>query len=72
MLKKVVENPYLNFLSGMVLFITSGYETWTSFGEESLGAHHGVLLFSLIHILKVLPDIMEGLAELEEAHEASK
>ena len=52
MLSKVVHSPYLNLISGVVLLLTSGYETWSSFGEETVGAHHGILVFSVIHIFK--------------------
>ena len=29
--------------------------------EIKMGAHHGVIIFSIMHILKTLPDIFEGL-----------
>ena len=29
--------------------------------EFKMGAHHGVIIFSIMHILKTLPDIFEGL-----------
>ena len=69
MLKNIVQSPYLNILSGLILLITAGYETWKGFGETSLGAHHGILIFSLIHIAKSFPEVMHGLKELEEASE---
>jgi len=67
MIKKIVKSPYLNFFSGLILLITSAYEVWESFGEESIGAHHGVMLFSLIHIVKSIPHMMEGFTQIEEA-----
>ncbi|MCU7845116.1 MAG: hypothetical protein KZQ93_14900 [Candidatus Thiodiazotropha sp. (ex Monitilora ramsayi)] len=69
MLKYLAQSPYLNFFSGIILFLTSGYETWKSFGEEAIGAHHGILIFSLVHIAKVVPEITQGLKEIEEADE---
>ncbi|MEJ6570100.1 MAG: hypothetical protein QNL80_14650 [Akkermansiaceae bacterium] len=72
MLKKIIQSPYLNLLSGLILLITAGYETWESFGEASIGAHHGILIFSLIHIAKSIPEVMHGLKELDEANEEKK
>lgn len=69
MLKKITESPYLNLLSGLILLVTSAYETITSLGEASLGAHHGVLVFSIIQLAKVIPEINRGLGEIQEANE---
>ncbi len=69
MLKKITESPYLNLLSGLVLLITAGYETIDTFGEESMGTQHGVFLFGIIQIIKVIPELMHGLKEVEEAKE---
>lgn len=67
MLKKIVQSPYLNLLSGVILLITAGYETWTSIEDMSLGVHHGMLIFSLAHIARTIPEVMHGLKELNEA-----
>ena len=67
MLERIILSPYLNLLSGFILLITSGYETWHTIDHFSLGAHHGVLVFSIIQILKTLPDIVDGTKELTEA-----
>ena len=69
MLKRITHSPYLNFLSGVILLITAGYEVWESFGEISLGAHHGVAFFGIIQILKSIPEINHGLKELEEVED---
>ena len=66
-LRHITQSPYLNLFSGLILLVTSGYETLTTFGEGSIGAHHGILIFSFIQLFKVLPEIMHGLKELEEA-----
>jgi len=67
MLHKITQSPFLNLLSGLILLLTSGYETWNSFGEGSIGAQHGILIFSVIHIAKSIPEIMHGLKEIEES-----
>ena len=69
MLHKIVHNPYLTLLSGLILLISSGYETWVSFNDFSLGSHHGILVFSIIQILKVIPELMHGLREIHTPFE---
>jgi len=69
MLKQITQSPYLNLLSGLILLMTAGYETWDTFEEATLGAHHGILIFGLIQIAKSIPEIMVGLKELDEATE---
>jgi hypothetical protein len=69
MLKRITQNPYLNLVSGFVLLFTAGFEVWESIGEASVGAHHGILVFSLIHIAKSIPEVMHGFKEFEEANE---
>ena len=65
---RLLASPWLNFLVGLVLVLSSGWETVEAFSEESntLGAHHGVLLFSVVQVLKVLPDLMEALRSVDE------
>ncbi|UTW05010.1 hypothetical protein KDX31_08435 [Amphritea atlantica] len=69
MLRKITKSPYLILLSAFILFITSGYETVHTLDELTLGTHHGILVFSIIQIIKVIPEIMHGLQEIEEADE---
>ena len=64
MFNSFTQSPFINLLSGLILMLTSGYETWISIEEFSVGAHHGVLVFSLIQILKSLPEILQGSKEL--------
>lgn len=74
---RLLTSPWLNFLVGLVLVVSSGWETAQAFLEESntLGAHHGVLLFSIVQVLKVLPELMEAARNVDEgthglSHEA--
>lgn len=71
MLKKITQSPFLNLFSGLILLVTAGYETWESFDDFSVGVHHGILVFSLIQIVKSIPEIMHGLKEIEEAAASS-
>ncbi|MBT3032855.1 MAG: hypothetical protein AB2565_15460 [Candidatus Thiodiazotropha endolucinida] len=37
-----------------------------------MGMRHGVLLFALLHILKTLPDLFEGLEHINQAKKEMK
>jgi hypothetical protein len=70
MLKKITESPWLNLVAGIILLLTAGTEVWESFGDGSVGTHHGVFIFGLIHIIKTIPEFMHGLHELEDGQES--
>ena len=72
MLKKITQSPYLNLLSGIILLLTASNEIWESFEKSSVGARHGIFIFSIIHILKSIPEITHGLKEVEEAKETQE
>lgn len=70
MFKKIVDSPFLRLLVGIILLYTSGAEAWHEFleaDEVSIGAHHGILVFAVVHILKTVPDIIEGLDNINES-----
>lgn len=69
MLKKITNSPYLNLLSGSILLVTSVYEISITASEALFGVSHGILVFSIIQMIKVIPEIMRGLTEIEEADE---
>ena len=72
MLEKITENPFVNLLSGIILFVTSGYEVWVSLDEFALGAHHGVLIFGIFHVIKTLPEFLYALKEFKEGEDGFK
>jgi hypothetical protein len=72
MLRQITQSPYLNLFSGLILLITSGYETIVTLDKVSLGVHHGILVFSIIQIVKVIPEIMHGLTEIQDADDLRK
>ena len=41
-----------------------GETLWDDGAQMNLGAHHGAIVFGLLHILKTLPDMFEGLEYL--------
>lgn len=67
MLRQITQSPYLNLLSGLILLLTSAYEIVVTADVADIGVSHGILLFSVIQVFKVFPDIMHGLSEIEEA-----
>jgi len=71
-LKRIVKNPYINIAVG-ILFLYSGiHETVCELREVEgfrIGAHHGVILFAILQIMKTVPDFFEGLEYIEEAGE---
>jgi len=67
MLKRITQCPCLNLFSGLILLITSGYETWENLSEFHLAVHHGILVFSVIQIIKTFPEFMHGCKEVEES-----
>jgi len=71
-LKRIVKNPYLNIIVGL-LFLYSGIsETVHELKELEgfrVGPHHGVILFAVLQIFKTVPDFFEGLEYIEEVGE---
>jgi hypothetical protein len=65
MFKKFLHSPHLSLFAGVVLLLTAGYETFTTLETFTVGAHHGILLFSLIHIAKAIPELKEGIGQIE-------
>lgn len=73
--RQIVENPYLNVVVGIIFMCSGISETVEEFRHSEnvkLGAHHGVILFSILHILKTVPDFFEGLDYIEKASESDR
>ena len=66
MLRRIVHSPYLNLISGLVLLITSVHEIMVTVDKSSFCVRHGVLIFSIIQIAKVVPQVMDGLSDIHE------
>lgn len=63
-LKRITENPWLNILVGVIFLITGTIEMFDAMEETEgfvLGVHHGAMVYGLLHALKYLPDLFEGL-----------
>jgi hypothetical protein len=71
-LKRIVENPYLNLAIGLFLLYSGISETvyeLKNVNNFRIGVHHGVILFAILHILKILPHLTEGMEHIEKIGE---
>ena len=59
-LKSVIENRWIKIIVALALFFSAGAEVFDNLEELNVGAHHGVLLYSILNIFKTLPDFFEG------------
>jgi len=64
-LKEIVGSPWLNFISGIILLITSGNEILKDI-KGDIGAHHGVAFFGLVQIVQFLPHIMDATEQVSK------
>jgi hypothetical protein len=53
----------------MILILTAVVKIIDSSEEAGIGAHHGVLMFGILHALTALPEILHGVDELIKADE---
>ena len=66
MLKKITKNPLVNFFVATILVTTSGYECFEAIEKFELGAHHGVLIFGFVELLKSLPEVFEATKDIDD------
>ena len=74
-LKRIVENPYLNVAVGIIFLYSGISETVEEFRHSEnvkFSAHHGVILFSILHILKTVPEFFEGLEYIGRGSESDR
>ena len=64
MFNRFIQNPFVNLLCGLILLFTSGYEVWSTIEGFTIGAHHGVFIFSIMQVLKVIPEFLQGSKEI--------
>jgi hypothetical protein len=72
MLKKITLNSYLNISGGLILLICSIIEFFEVFEGSFIQLHHGIAIFGIINIMKVVPEVMHGLRDIEKGKEESK
>ena len=62
-LGKFAEHTYVKLIAGLTLLLTSLYELITE-TEAGLQSEHGIIIFSLFHLLRVLPELQHGASEI--------
>ena len=69
LLKRIVDNPYLNIIVGLIFCLSGLLEAWGTLGEDlknmNIGVHHGAIIYGLFHALKNVPDLFEGLEYIQ-------
>ena len=65
-LRYITKSPGINVSVGFIFLATGLVEIINSIGEMSVGAHHGAVLFGFFHILKYLPDLVEGMEYVQK------
>ena len=63
LLSKFAENTYVKLVAGLTLLLTSLYDLITE-SEAGLQSEHGIVFFSLLHILRALPELQHGASEI--------
>lgn len=63
-LKRFTGSPAVNLVVGLIFLATGIMELWNS-ADSLVGAHHGAILFSVVHILRYGVELFEGLEHLE-------
>ena len=62
-------SPWLNVFAGLTLLVTSAWETWETIESGKVAAHHGVFVYALVQLIRVFPDLLEGVKSLHEGIE---
>ena len=65
-LRKFAENTYVKLAAGIVLLITTSIELVEQF-EAGIQAEHGILIFAIWHIVRVVPELQHAADELGTA-----
>ena len=65
------ESRIVNLISALVLLATSLWEIVLT-AEEGIGAEHGVFLFSIVSLLKVVPHLHEASENFENVKRSKR
>lgn len=60
---KFAENRYVKISAGLVLLLTTMWELVADF-ETGVQAEHGILFFSILHIVRIIPELQHAADEL--------
>ncbi len=70
--KRIVKSPYVNIVIGLLLLYSGIHETMRELKELEgfrIGVHHGIILFSILQIVKTVPDFFAAFEYIEEVVE---
>ncbi|MCH9806643.1 MAG: hypothetical protein K0U74_02830 [Alphaproteobacteria bacterium] len=66
--RSITSHPLTTLATALILIATGAAEAWETIerdvAQANVGAHHGVLIFGLVSLIGVIPDIIEGLERL--------
>lgn len=65
-IKSLLKSPYLSLTAAAVLLVTAGFEVYDGLEEFQMGAEHGLFIYAITQILKVVPDIAEAVDDLDK------
>ncbi|MEX2185195.1 MAG: hypothetical protein WD875_00305 [Pirellulales bacterium] len=69
-LHRIAHHPALNLLAGLILLVTGLLEVLATTVEGlfdfPLGAHHGIVVFGFLQMIKALPDVMKGVKFVDD------
>ena len=72
-LRAVVQHPYLELITGLVLVSTALADTVDSIVQDlmhgHLRVHHGVIILGLVHTIKALSALLSAMILLSESEE---
>ena len=68
-LRRIVENPFLNLVVGIILLISGLSEVWDTMWDDivnlNLKVHHGIIIFAILQVIKSIPDFFESLEHVQ-------
>ncbi len=68
-IRRIVENPFLNLVVGIILLISGLSEAWDTMWDDivnlNLKAHHGIIIFAILNIMRTIPDFFESLEHVQ-------
>jgi len=75
-IRRFTDHPATRMATGLILVVSSIAEGYDTFFDDvqhfRLRAHHGLLIFGLVNMLRSMPDFIEGLESATEALAAGK
>lgn len=64
LIERFVQSPHVNLAVGLILLVTSLSEAWQTLEQDlafgTLKGHHGLILYSVVLILKQMPEVFAG------------